>query len=201
MKIEKYRKYNKTDVEIISQHTVFQGYFRMEKFNLRFRLFNGKWSKNITREVFERGHAVVVLPYDPIRKKFILVEQFRVGALEDKISPWLLEPVAGIIDPGETYEQVAHRETKEESGLDILELTPICNYLVSPGGCTETVALFCARVDSSKAGGIHGLMSEQEDIKAHIFDVADIPELLSSGAANTSIAIISLQWLLLQEKK
>ena len=184
-----------SDVEILSHEIPFQGYFRIEKYKLRHKLFAGNWSQPMEREVFERGHAAAVLPYDPKLNKVVLIEQFRVGALRDKFSPWLLEIVAGIIDDGETPEVVCKREAEEEAGLKILELIPISHYWVSPGGCTESIDLFCGKVDASNVGGIHGLDHENEDIKAHVFDVLDAFAMVREGKINNQPAIMALQWL------
>lgn len=189
------------DVEIISHKVAFQGYFRIEKYRLKYRLFTGGWSNPVDRELFERGRAAAVLPYDPILNKVILIEQFRVGALEDELSPWLFETVAGIIDAGETPEEVCLREAQEEAGIKIEKLVPITRYWVSPGGCTEHVDLFCGQVDASGAGGIHGIDDEFEDIKVHVVDVADAFAMVRSGMIANPPAIISLQWLELRKCK
>jgi ADP-ribose pyrophosphatase len=180
----------KKDVEIISHEIAFQGYFRIERYRLKYHLFEGGWSNPITREIFERGHATGVLPYDPDTNKVVLIEQFRVGALNDVRSPWLIEIVAGIVEPEEDPTIVAKREAHEEAGLDILDLTPICHYWVSPGGCTESVHLFCGRVDAAKAGGIHGLDNESEDIKVHVVDADDAFAMVRDGTINQAAAII-----------
>ncbi len=193
-------KRKELDVEIISHDIAFKGYFQIEKYQLRYKLFEGGWSDVITREVFERGQAAAVLPYDPIQDKVVLIEQFRVGALTDEKSPWLLEIVAGILNSKETHEQVAYRETQEEAGLDIIELTPITKYWVSPGGSTEGCALFCGKIDANKAGGIHGLDEESEDICVHVFDVQEAFDMVRRGIINNAPAIITLQWLELNKQ-
>jgi ADP-ribose pyrophosphatase len=185
----------KKQVEIISHEIPYQGYFRIEKYKLRHELFAGGWTEPMEREVFERGRAAAVLPYDPKLNKVVLIEQFRIGAMQDKKSPWLLEVVAGIIDKGETPEEVCVREAKEEADLEILQLLPIAHYWVSPGGCTEYFDLFCGKVDASKAGGIHGLDHEHEDIKVHVVDVAKAFDMVRSGLIKNPPAIIGLQWL------
>ena len=175
----------------------YDGFFRMEKYRLRHELFQGGWSPDITRECLERGHAVAVLPYDPETDQMVLVEQFRVGALEFPGGPWLLEIVAGIIDhPGETTEDVARRETIEEAGCTLLELVPICHYLVSPGGTSESITLFCGRINaSSVAPGVRGVVAEHEDIRVQVVTRAEAMELLRTGRINSAPPIIALQWL------
>lgn len=187
------------DVVILTKETVYQGYFRIEKFNLKHRLFAGGWSQPFIREIFERGHAAGALPYDPVLQKIVLIEQFRVGTLGQTETPWLLELVAGIIEPGETAAAVARRETQEEAGLIASDLLPICDYWVSPGGTSEKVSLFCARVDAKNAGGIHGLLEEHEDIRVHAFDTEEVYRMLGQGRICNAATIIAVQWLQLHE--
>lgn len=193
--------FNKTDVEILEKNTVYQGYFRMDKYSVRHRLFDGGISKPLSREVFERGHAAAALLYDPSLDKLVLIEQFRSGLLSSNESPWLLELVAGIIEEGEDPEQVIHRETQEEAGLAVLDLIPIYTYWVSPGGSSEQVAIFCARVDASKASGIHGLAEEGEDIRVWTFSCQEAYDLVATGRIHNAISIIAIQWLQLNEAK
>ncbi len=149
------------------------------------------------REVFERGHVAAVLPYDPDRDAVVLLEQFRIGAYLAEFPPWQTEIVAGIIEAGETVEAVAVRETQEEAGCAILDLAPICRYLVSPGGATESVAVYCGRVDSRGVGGIHGLAHEHEDIRVEVVPFEAIASRLEQEKVGNAVTIIALQWLLL----
>ena len=189
--------------EILDQSSGYRGFFRLEKYRLRHELFAGGWSPEMTRECLERGHAVAVLLYDPERDQLVLLEQFRVGALEFPGGPWLLEIVAGIIDhPGETTEDVARRETVEEAGCQLLDLVPIHHYLVSPGGTSESITLFCGRVDAGTvAPGVRGVAAEHEDIQVHVVSRAEALELLHSGRINSAAPIIALQWLELNRSK
>lgn len=186
-----------TDVEILEKTVCFEGFFRVERYCLRHRLFNGNWSQPLTRELFERGHAAAVLPYDPIRDEVVLIQQFRAGALAAPGGPWLLEIVAGMIEAGETAEEVAKRESVEEADCVITDLISLYDYLVSPGGTTERVALFCGRVDATHAGGVHGAIDEGEDIKVHVVKLATALTWLNSGKLNSASVIIALQWLAL----
>lgn len=186
-----------TDVEILEKTICFEGFFRIERYRLRHRLFSGGWSHPLVRELFERGHAAAVLPYDPIRDEVVLIEQFRVGALNAPGGPWLMEIVAGIIEADETTEDVVKRESIEEANCIITDLIPLYNFLVSPGGTTESVALFCGRVDTTHADGVHGASEEGEDIKVHVVTVDTALALLQAGKINSVSAIIALQWLAL----
>ncbi len=188
---------NADDVRVLACDTVFQGYFRIDRYRLQHRRHDGGWTEELTREVFERGHAVGVLPYDPLRDEVVLIEQFRVGAHAAGWAPWQLEVVAGIIDEGETAEDVARRESLEEAGLTLLELAPISDFLVSQGAVSETVRLFCGRVDATGAGGIHGLEHEGEDIKVVVVPFAELPALLAENKVTNATGLVALQWLLL----
>jgi len=185
------------DIEILDKSEQYKGYFRINRYRLRHRLYAGGWSRELQRELFERGHAVGVLPYDPAADSVVLIEQFRIGALVAGMGPWLTEVVAGIIEEGEAPEEVARRETREEAGIEVMDLMPICRYLVSPGGSSESVVLFCGRVDSRGAGGIHGLAAEHEDIKVDVVPYAEAMRRLEEGDFTNAISIIALQWLAL----
>lgn len=189
------------DVKILDQGRVYQGHFQLDCLKLQYRLFNGGWSEPVFREVFERGDAVAVLLFDPPRDQLVLIEQFRVGTLTKTNNPWLIEIVAGVMDAEESVEQVAKRETKEETGLNLLNLFPISHYWVSPGGSTERISLFCGQVDSSLAQGIHGLASESEDIRLHIVPLKEAYNLVNEGKIDNATTIIALLWLQQNEQK
>lgn len=191
------------DVEIESLETVFSGFFRVDTYSLRHPMFAGGQSGSIRREIFERGHAVAVILYDPDTDVVVLIEQFRIGAfaaarsephLRASITPWLLEVVAGIIDEGETPAEVARREAKEEAGCEVLHLEPVCQFLLSPGVTSESITMFCGRVRADGVGGIHGLDSEQEDIRVLAVPVAEAFRLLDEGRFANATALVAMQW-------
>ncbi|MBD3671084.1 MAG: ADP-ribose diphosphatase [Gammaproteobacteria bacterium] len=189
------------DVEILEHDVVFNGFFQMQKFVVRHRKFEGGWSEMMSRELFERGHAVVVLPYDPVRDEVVLLEQFRIGALHTTQGPWLLEFVAGMFDDDENSEEVATREMREEAGCELGELEFITEYMVSPGGTSERVSLYCGRIDASKAEGIHGLDEEHEDIRVVSVPYAELVDLFEAGRINSAAPIIGVQWLMLHRER
>ena len=190
----------KKDFKIVSEKTVYNGYLQVKSYNVSYQRFEGGWSQELSREVLMRGDVAGVLLYDPDLNKVVLIEQFRIGAIEDKKTPWLLECVAGILDANESIEELAIRETREEAGMEILELHPICSYWCSPGAYSERVHLFCGRVDSTKASGVHGLEEEGEDIKVHVIKSEKAFEMVRNGEINHALSIIALQWLELNYK-
>ncbi|GGB99824.1 ADP-ribose pyrophosphatase [Marinobacterium zhoushanense] len=182
------------DCHIEDDVPVFDGYFKMYRLKLRHRRFKGG-EIEIQRELFRRGNAVCVLLYDPHRDAVVMVEQFRVGALDASQGPWLLELVAGISEPGESAVDVAVRESDEEAGLAISGVHPISRFLPSPGACDEWIDLMFACVDAAQAQGVHGLPDEGEDIKVQVIDAEAAFELVRNGRINSGPAIIGLQWL------
>ena len=184
------------DLQILGRETVYHGFFRIDRYRLRHRLHAGGWSAEMSREVFERGRAVGLLLYDPVVDAVVMVEQFRLPAHLAGFRAQQLEIVAGIVDADETDTDVARREAREEAGLAIAgELVPIHRYLTSPGGTTETVTLFCARVDAREAGGIHGLADEHEDIKVVVKSYRQIRRLLRDDRIENGFALLALYWL------
>jgi len=182
--------------KILSEETVFKGFFSVKKYTLQHTLYQGGWSEQMDREVFHRGECVAVILYDPKVDSVVIIEQFRPGAMQfnDQRS-WLLEIVAGAIEPGETPEAVAIREAVEESGCDILELIKINEFFTSPGGTSELLHLFCGRIDSQNIGGVHGLAEEHEDIAVSVLPFDHVYQLLNEGKIISAIPIIAVQWL------
>ena len=182
-------------IVIGERRTAYSGFFRIDHFRLRHRLFAGGWSPELSREVFLRHNAAGILLYDPLRDELVLIEQFRLAAHLAGFAAWQLEIVAGIIDKDESAAAVARREAAEEAGLAVIgEIAPIHRFLTSPGGSTETVDLFCGRVDSSIAGGIHGLADESEDIRVVVKSTAATMALLADGKIENGFTLLALHW-------
>lgn len=193
-------QFNHQDCEVLSKERSFQGYFAIDTYQLKHRLFSGGWSEPFQRELFERGHAAAVVLYDPKREAVVLLEQFRIGALTSDTSPWMIEIVAGIIEEGESPESVAIRESYEEAGQQIDNIQFIGRYFCTPGASSESIYLYCALVDSEKAGGVFGLAHEQEDIRAFTMTLDEVREGLKQGIFENATSIIGMQWLLLNHQ-
>jgi len=187
------------DVDILESSTVWQGFFRVDRLRLRHRLFAGGWSRPIVREVFERGHAAAILPYDPVRDEVVLIEQFRAGALTAGAEPWLIEIVAGIVEEGESPEDVVRREIAEEAGCTALDILPVMNVFTTPGGSSERISIFCGRVDAAGVGGIHGLDDEGEDIRVFSETPEAALQRVADGSVRNITAVAALQWLALNK--
>ncbi len=186
---------------ILETETPYAGFLKLNRYRLRHELFAGGDSEPLIRERVEMYHAASVLPYDPARDAVVLIEQFRIGALEHPGGAWVLEVVGGIVERGEPPAAVARRETREEAGREVLALEKVCDFMVSPGTSTERIHLYCARVDSAGAGGIHGLDHEGEDIRAAVMPFESAAAELYGGRINSTSSIIAMQWLLLNRER
>jgi ADP-ribose pyrophosphatase len=189
------------DVEILQRERCYRGYVTVERWELRHRRFDGDWGKPVRREVIDRGHAAAVLPYDPTRDEVVLIEQFRPGAFGAGMDPWVIEIVAGVLEPGEPPETLVRREAIEEANCTVGALIPICKCLASPGVLTESVAIYCGHTDTRGLGGTHGLDHEGEDIRAFVLPFADAMTLLGDGKIANAISIVALQWLALNRER
>lgn len=186
--------------QILDDQVVYDGFFRIRCLSLSHSRFQGGEPLVIRRELLERGHAAAVLPYDARRDRVILIEQFRVGALEAGRGPWLMEAIAGMIAPGERAEDVARREALEEAGCRLGELMHLYEYHSTPGGSSERVSIFVGEADSEGVCGVHGLQHEGEDIRVHVMDAEEVFAHMDNGLMDNAMTLIGLLWLRLNRE-
>lgn len=194
--------HSSNDIEIKNSNLVYDGVFKVNTLELRFKQYSGQWSPWILREQVSRHDAVAVLLYDPKSDEIILVEQLRIGLIreDNPQRPWLLEIVAGLCDYDEPLTQTAYRESKEEADCEIQHLIPILDFYNTPGGFTEKTHIYCGIVDAQSAGKWCGNEHEQEDISVQIFKADQVLQDLAQGRLVTSAStVISLLWL--QQKR
>lgn len=181
--------------QLLRRETLYEGFLRLARLHIAHARFQGGEDLQIERELIQRGHAAVVLPYDPVRDTVVLVEQFRVGALDSPQGPWLIEAIAGLIEPGEAPAEVARREAWEEAGCALDELVHAFDYMPSPGSCDERVSLFIARAATEALGGHFGVTEEGEDIRVHVLPADEAFSLVRDGVIESVNALLALQWL------
>lgn len=173
------------------------GFFTLEEHRLTHRSYRGQKVEDVTREVFVGGDAALLLPYDAKRDRVLLVEQFRAGpwARHDQ-SPWMLEPIAGRIDPGETPEEAALREAEEEAKVTVSDLHAIAKVYASPGCNTEFFHIFVGLADlPDDITGVAGLDSEAEDIKSYLFGFDALMEMVDRYQAANAPLVLAALWL------
>lgn len=188
------------EIETLNREVVYKGFFRLERLTVRYSLFNGGMSAPIVREIFVKPAAAGVLPWDPVTDEILLIEQFRAAALAEP-SAWLMEIIAGYIEEGETGEVMARREAQEEAGIELLHVEHALDFLLSPGGSNERFSLYVATADLSRAGGVHGLPEEGEDIRVNVMSLDQAWQAVLNGRVNNAPAVIALQWLMLHRDR
>ena len=188
--------YHSDQVKIHARELLFRGFIQVEKVNLSHRLFQQTaFTPVIQREVIHRPEAAGVIIYDDIQQKFALIEQFRVGALDDADSPWQLEIIAGVLDGDESPESCIRRESIEESGCQIDAIQHLFSFHPSAGACSEFFHLYSAAAQLPEQGGVFGMPDEGENIQLHLIDYRDIDTLLHNGRLRNAPVIMALQWL------
>lgn len=169
----------------------YDGHFKVDQLVIEHELFAGGLSNELIREQVSRQNAVAVLPYDPVRDEVVLVEQFRVGAANDN-NPWLIEIIAGLVEEGEEYEEVAHREAKEEANCILSELQHVASFYPTPGGFSELSHVYIGKTNTAKLGGEYGLHEEGEDIRVHVHPATKAIDMLHQGKVRSAIPMIAL---------
>ena len=196
MNILDHASYSASDVTIESREFLFRGFIQVEKVSFRHRLFNQPdYSPVIQRELIHRPEAAGVLLYNDQQQRFALIEQFRVGALNDPVSAWQLEVIAGVLDGDEAPEDCIRRESLEESGCEVQQFQHLFSFYPSAGACSEFFHLYAAEVELPKMGGIFGMPDEGENIQLHLFDYSEVGTLLRNGRLRNAPVIMALQWL------
>ena len=179
--------------KIHNKALVYDGHFKLARYQLSHEKYDGDSTPLFYRELVGRNNAVAMVAYDPDEDQIVLVEQFRIGAIEEE-QPWLIEIVAGLIEPDEAPEQVVIRESEEEIGCSPSELIKIAGFYTSPGGNSEWIELFIGKISVHELAESGGLEDEAEDIRIIVLPADEIPYMLATGEVRSAIAIIGLQW-------
>jgi ADP-ribose pyrophosphatase len=187
------------DFKLDTKKSLYKGFFSMQSYTLHYKRFDGGVNGPITREIFERGNAAAIVPFDPVSQRIVLIEQFRPGAINDDKSPWLLEIVAGMIDANEQSSTTVQRELFEEAGIKCERIKFATKFYTTPGGSTESIDLYVGKVNSDEANGFHGLECECEDIRVLTVTLDEALDLIENGRICNAIAIIGIQYLALHK--
>lgn len=184
-------------VEVKAIATPYARFFAVEEWRIAWRQFDGTMGAPQDRAVFVMTDAVTVLPFDPIRDRVLLIEQFRVGAhARGDAAAWQLEAIAGRIDPGETPEEAARREALEEAGLTLGPLLPVAGYYPSPGAISEYLYSYVALTDlPDGVAGVFGATEEAEDIRGHLIPFDRMMDLAATGELTNGPMLLTALWL------
>jgi ADP-ribose pyrophosphatase len=185
------------DVQVLAKRRPYTGFFAVEEYDLRFRRFDGGMSDVVSRTAFVTGDAVTVLPYDAVRDRVLLIEQFRPAPfVRGDAECWSLEAIAGRVDAGETPEDAARREAVEEAGLALGDLLFVAGYYPSPGAVAEYLYSYVALTDLPDGiAGVFGLDGEAEDIRGHLVSFDALMGLVQSGEINNAPLVLTALWL------
>ena len=183
--------------KIINKKNIHKGFFEMNEVTLKYKKIDGSWTNNIKRELFGGAQVSAVLPYDPIKKEIVLIQQFRPGTISKNINNFLYEIVAGIIDKGESAETTAKRECIEETGCEIKNILPIQGYFPAPGSSESFYHLFLGEIEAFEGSRSMGLESENEDILVKCYNFSKVKQMLQNKEIVNGITLIALQWFFL----
>ena len=191
----------KSKFKIINKKNLYSGFFRMNLISLKYKKYNGNWSNEVKRELFGGAQVSAILPYDPVKKEIILIQQFRPGTISKNFTNYLDEIVAGIIDPGEDPKDTAKRECLEETGCEVKKIRSIQGYFPAPGSSESFYHLFVGEIDAFKGQRIMGLKNENEDILVKSYKISDVKKKLEQGKILNGLTLIALQWFFLNITK
>ncbi|KRW96038.1 NUDIX domain-containing protein [Paracoccus sp. MKU1] len=189
-------------IRIDSVEEPYAEYFSVEAIRLSQHRNDGGWTEPLLRAVFVSGDATVVLPWDPLRDRVMLIDQLRAGPLaRGDAQPWLYETVAGRVDAGETPEQAARREAVEETGITLSRLFPAPHNYPSPGAMAEYLYLYVGIADlPDDSAGLGGLATEDEDIRSHLIPRAELTRMALAGEIRNGPLLNLALWLELRHQ-
>jgi nudix-type nucleoside diphosphatase (YffH/AdpP family) len=181
-------------VDVLRRKRVFDDVFKIDEAEVQFELRNGQMSPVVRRLSFERGDSIAAVVWRRDTDALLFTEQFRFPTVE-KGPGWLLEIMAGMVDPGETADTALRREIEEELGYRVQQVTPIATFYPSPGGSSERISLFfveAAATEQVSDGG--GLAAEHEDIRIVTMPRSEARQALDQHRFMDAKTIIGLQW-------
>lgn len=178
--------------EVINVERVFSGFYALDDATVRYELPTGQWSGPERRLTVERGDAACVLVYNRDIDRLVLVKQFRYPMVRHQ-KGWFLEIAAGKVDEGESPEEAARRELREELGYEADEIIPIGSFSSSCGGSSEMNFVYFAEVGHAnrveEGGGI-----EEEGIFRIELSPAEAISMLDRGEIQDGKAVVALHW-------
>ena len=191
----------KPNYKIINKKNLYKGFYSLNQYEFIHQKHDGSWTEKIEREIFSGAHVSTLLPFDPIKKEIVLIQQFRAGVISRYNEEYLYEIVAGMIDENELPEEAAKRECFEETGCKVQNIIPIQSFFPAPGSSESFYQIYLGEINSFSGERIRGLDNENEDILVKSFKVDEVREMLKNKAIINGVTLIALQWFFLEYYK
>ena len=187
-----------SNINILSTEVLSDNWYILNKVTYEITQSDGS-TQIQNREAYDRGNGATILLYNAAQQTIILTRQFRLPTfLNGNPSGMLIEACAGLLDQ-DNPEDCIKRETEEETGYQISEVTKVFEAYMSPGSVTEIIHFFIAAYDKSMKihhGG--GLAHEEENIEVLEFPFEMALKMIDSGEIKDAKTIMLIQHLRLK---
>lgn len=180
------------EIRILEERLLSDNWGTLKKYRFAMTQRNGERQEHL-REVYDRGHAAVILLCNREANTVVLCRQFRLPVHLSGDPGWLIEACAGLLD-GDTPEACARKEAEEETGYRPHAVHHVFDSYMSPGSVTERLSFFIGEIvsgDRISAGG--GLAHEGEDIEVLEIAFAEAMAMVERGAIIDAKTIMLLQ--------
>ena len=179
-------------VRVHSVEVLSDDWYVLKKTTFDFERSDGTWQRQ-SRETYDRGNGATILLYNRRKRTVILTRQFRYPAFVNGHRNLLIETPAGLLDE-RSPEEVIRKETSEETGYVIHDVTKVFEAFMSPGSVTEKLYFFVAEYDSAVRQQHAGVVEEGEDIETIELELEDAISRIASGEIIDGKTIMLLQY-------
>jgi len=182
------------NIQLLSTEILSNNWYTLKKITYEIERIDG--SRQVqSREAYDRGNGAVILLYNKEKRTIILTRQFRLPTfINGNTDGILIEACAGLLDR-DNPEVAIRRETEEETGYVVHEVTKVMEAYMSPGSVTEVLYFFVAAYDAGMkhtSGG--GVEEEQEEIEVLELDFDDAVAQIKTGGIRDAKTIMLLQY-------
>jgi len=184
-----------TEIRNLKKTLLSDNWYVLNKYRFDILSQKGDWA-TVEREVYDRGNGAAILLYDQARQTIILTRQFRLPSyVNGNESGNMIEVCAGLLD-GDNPEDCIRKETEEETGFRIDNVTKVFEAYMSPGAVTEIVHFFTgAYTHEMKVSEGGGLDDENEDIEVLELDFDTAYNMIATGEIKDAKTIMLMQHL------
>ncbi len=180
-------------VRIKDERVLSDEHYVLKSVTFDYRRGDGAW-QTLNREVFDRGNAATLLPYNLAARSVVLVRQFRLPPFLNGHDDFMIEAAAGMLD-NETPENRIRAEAEEETGYRLHHVEKVFEAFMSPGSVTEKLHFFVAEYNSSmRVGDGGGLAHEGEDIEVLELPLDEALAMIRDGRIVDAKTIMLVQY-------